>query len=130
MSWRCRDLNPGPLTCEASALPLSYIPYMFVIFFPFFMIPTGKSQFQCYTLISVHYLPQWLLLSGRRAGLFTKGRKACLLMFSLTYPEVASPMLMRVRSYSLILPDQTEGLVPVVAFKFIIIVVNLTISTL
>ena len=24
--WRCRDLNPGPLTCEASALPLSYIP--------------------------------------------------------------------------------------------------------
>ena len=26
ISWRCRDLNPGPLTCEASALPLSYIP--------------------------------------------------------------------------------------------------------
>lgn len=25
-AWRCRDLNPGPLTCEASALPLSYIP--------------------------------------------------------------------------------------------------------
>ena len=24
--WRCRGLNPGPLTCEASALPLSYIP--------------------------------------------------------------------------------------------------------
>ena len=24
--WRRRDLNPGPLTCEASALPLSYIP--------------------------------------------------------------------------------------------------------
>ena len=24
--WRCRDLNPGPLTCEASALPLSYVP--------------------------------------------------------------------------------------------------------
>ena len=24
--WRCLDLNPGPLTCEASALPLSYIP--------------------------------------------------------------------------------------------------------
>ena len=24
--WRCRGLNPGPLTCKASALPLSYIP--------------------------------------------------------------------------------------------------------
>ena len=24
--WRHRGLNPGPLTCEASALPLSYIP--------------------------------------------------------------------------------------------------------
>ena len=24
--WRYRDLNPGLLTCEASALPLSYIP--------------------------------------------------------------------------------------------------------
>ena len=24
--WRCRGLNPRPLTCEASALPLSYIP--------------------------------------------------------------------------------------------------------
>ena len=25
-SWRCRGLNPGPLACKASALPLSYIP--------------------------------------------------------------------------------------------------------
>ena len=24
--WRCRGLNPGHLTCKASALPLSYIP--------------------------------------------------------------------------------------------------------
>lgn len=24
--WRCRGLNPGPHTCEARALPLSYIP--------------------------------------------------------------------------------------------------------
>ena len=24
--WRCRGLNPGPHTCEACALPLSYIP--------------------------------------------------------------------------------------------------------
>lgn len=25
-SWRCRGLNPGPHTCKACALPLSYIP--------------------------------------------------------------------------------------------------------
>ncbi|GBP42694.1 hypothetical protein EVAR_21969_1 [Eumeta japonica] len=25
--WRCWGSNPGPLTCKASALPLSYIPY-------------------------------------------------------------------------------------------------------
>ena len=25
-SWRCRGLNPRPFTCEANALPLSYIP--------------------------------------------------------------------------------------------------------
>ena len=24
--WRCRGLNPGPFTCKANALPLSYIP--------------------------------------------------------------------------------------------------------
>jgi hypothetical protein len=24
--WRCRGLNPGPFTCKADALPLSYIP--------------------------------------------------------------------------------------------------------
>ena len=25
-SWRRRGSNPGPLACEASALPLSYVP--------------------------------------------------------------------------------------------------------
>ena len=25
--WRCRGSNPGPFTCKANALPLSYIPY-------------------------------------------------------------------------------------------------------
>ena len=25
-SWRCGGLNPGPFTCKANALPLSYIP--------------------------------------------------------------------------------------------------------
>ena len=28
-AWRCRGLNPGPFTCKANALPLSYIPYLF-----------------------------------------------------------------------------------------------------
>lgn len=28
VSWRYRGSNPRPLTCEASALPLSYIPYI------------------------------------------------------------------------------------------------------
>ena len=27
MPWRCRGSNPGPHTCEACALPLSYIPW-------------------------------------------------------------------------------------------------------
>ena len=26
ISWRCGGLNPGPFTCKANALPLSYIP--------------------------------------------------------------------------------------------------------
>ncbi len=25
--WRCRGSNPGPFTCKANALPLSYIPH-------------------------------------------------------------------------------------------------------
>ena len=25
-TWRCGGLNPGPFTCKANALPLSYIP--------------------------------------------------------------------------------------------------------
>ena len=27
-NWRCGGSNPGPFTCKANALPLSYIPYM------------------------------------------------------------------------------------------------------
>ena len=29
--WRCQGLNPGPHTCKACALPLSYIPLHFYI---------------------------------------------------------------------------------------------------
>ena len=32
ISWRCRGLNPGPHTCKACALPLSYIPCNFLSF--------------------------------------------------------------------------------------------------
>ena len=28
-TWRCRGSNPGPFTCKANALPLSYIPNPF-----------------------------------------------------------------------------------------------------
>ncbi len=28
LSWRCRGSNPGPFTCKANALPLSYNPTM------------------------------------------------------------------------------------------------------
>ena len=27
--WRCGGSNPGPFTCKANALPLSYIPVCF-----------------------------------------------------------------------------------------------------
>ena len=27
-NWRCRGSNPGPFTCKANALPLSYIPML------------------------------------------------------------------------------------------------------
>ena len=32
--WRCWGLNPGPPTCEAGALPLSYIPWFSLRKFP------------------------------------------------------------------------------------------------
>ena len=28
LPWRCGGSNPGPFTCKANALPLSYIPYV------------------------------------------------------------------------------------------------------
>ena len=29
-NWRCGGLNPGPFTCKANALPLSYIPWLWM----------------------------------------------------------------------------------------------------
>ena len=31
ISWRCQRSNPGPFTCKANALPLSYIPCWFAL---------------------------------------------------------------------------------------------------
>ena len=31
-NWRCRGLNPGPHTCKACALPLSYIPSLRMLY--------------------------------------------------------------------------------------------------
>ena len=30
VAWRCGGLNPGPFTCKANALPLSYIPQSWI----------------------------------------------------------------------------------------------------
>ena len=40
--WRCGESNPGPLTCEASALPLSYIP-LYTLGFPSFPMLKGVA---------------------------------------------------------------------------------------
>ena len=43
--WRCGESNPGPFTCEANALPLSYIPtneLLSLFFLSFLMI--GDSR--------------------------------------------------------------------------------------
>ena len=43
--WRYRDLNPGLLTCEASALPLSYIPAVVSQFvFPTCLVKQARQQ--------------------------------------------------------------------------------------
>ena len=45
--WRYRDLNPGLLTCEASALPLSYIPDVVSQFvFPTCLVKQHKAKKQ------------------------------------------------------------------------------------
>ena len=38
--WRCGGLNPGPFTCKANALPLSYIPFLNQVNQP---LPLGKE---------------------------------------------------------------------------------------
>ena len=46
--WRCRGSNPGPFTCKANALPLSYIPFtMLKWYFKIvysFLVPTGCQK--------------------------------------------------------------------------------------
>ena len=43
--WRYRDLNPGLLTCEASALPLSYIPAVVSQFvFPTCLVKQARQK--------------------------------------------------------------------------------------
>ena len=39
--WRCRGSNPGPFTCKANALPLSYIPIWPENNYLLFLICTG-----------------------------------------------------------------------------------------
>ena len=50
--WRCRGLNPGPFTCEANALPLSYIPaYKPVIELNVFLIWVNKACMFCWNCL-------------------------------------------------------------------------------
>ena len=44
--WRCRGSNPGPFTCKANALPLSYIPVRSFAFGYF----TTLSDIHSYTI--------------------------------------------------------------------------------
>ena len=42
--WRCRGLNPGPHTCKACALPLSYIPWPAFGMVNFNMVNTARNH--------------------------------------------------------------------------------------
>ena len=48
--WRCRGLNSGPHTCEACALPLSYIPRDVACGFFFFFLNFGPADFSLTSL--------------------------------------------------------------------------------
>ena len=41
--WRCRGLNPGPHTCKACALPLSYIPWATFSTVNYNMVNTARN---------------------------------------------------------------------------------------
>ena len=78
MPWRCRGLNPGPLACEASALPLSYIPVLARLHYPLSSpsspTPPSTSPRRPLPLLSASFpssllvLPPRLLASSAQVG--------------------------------------------------------------
>ena len=57
-NWRYRDLNPGLLTCEASALPLSYIPADVSQFVGQFVFQTNKNN-KCLVTTNTQKQKKW-----------------------------------------------------------------------
>ena len=60
--WRCRGSNPGPFTCKANALPLSYIPFTlscvkFKIFNGHldFSLPISATSYDADASAKMHY---------------------------------------------------------------------------
>ena len=50
-TWRCRGSNPGPFTCKANALPLSYIPIP-ARHLPIYLVISGAKQTSINTYVS------------------------------------------------------------------------------
>ena len=68
--WRCRGLNPGPHTCKACALPLSYIPFLQILCswnedienrifssFPKHCVRSGHSEFSPWVPLPIQIGP-------------------------------------------------------------------------
>lgn len=68
LEWRCRGLNPGPFTCKANALPLSYIPtYRLYILVPMWVV----SCLSCvWSMLGHYWWICWIYM-------FKLGKKAC-----------------------------------------------------
>ena len=67
--WRRRGLNSGPLTCEASALPLSYVPT--VQFKEFIVLGSKTNTYFSNIEIHIHkvYSPYGILFHSTLAAL-------------------------------------------------------------
>ena len=61
-TWRCRGSNPGPFTCKANALPLSYIPNSEI---------SGHIHWHIFTTQEVHEMQNWSSLLSIRASEIT-----------------------------------------------------------
>ena len=100
ISWRCGGLNPGPFTCKANALPLSYIPYL--LQYSKILIDGSKilvcTQYKCYywynVLVYKHglycaFCAFWLIFSGRSHKIrYLENKKSFLFPFNSLFPKL------------------------------------------